>query len=405
MLGLSFSSPWLRRTWPRLAWRRPRIGVQHLLGPGRDTASLQSVLDSVGDSLDVAFELHHGHGDIVLLDEDLVSRLSIQQIEAFKEERPLVTLPGQLDSPLRVDAKQHVERVRQALVQQLAGVSLVRQRQVLSRRRLWPWRGDSTVATGTRPSDAESAPALRRLPSAQTSLGYSVQPPWGASATPPAGALAEAPRSSAAMREPPTRLPFHPGVSAGAVPEVFAVPAVDARQWYVMVAALRHGRHDRSARPMTIGYGAGAGLFFDFQSARVHCDVLALQYLRVRRELPLVARSAAAGAPGPDAVWRSVDAVLWDLGLASGAMPLWGSTGDSAHQLLQGKDKSEIACHTRMPSHLDAARCLCRGPCTPSELRRRVALSEPDLRRFLQAVLFLDLAHWVAVDRPVEARP
>jgi hypothetical protein len=381
MLGLSFASPWLRRTWPSLAGRRPRIGVQHLLGPGRDTASLQRVLDSVGDSLDVAFDLHHGHGEIVLLDEDLASRLSIQQIDAFKEERPLVTLPGQLDSPLRVDAKQHAEQVRQALAQQLAGMSLVRQRRSLSRSSLWPWRGHGTVDTGTRVSDDGSTPALRRLP------------------------LSEAPRSSSALRGTPTSLPGHPAASTGAGPAVFAVPAVDPRQWYVMVAALRHGRHDRGARPMTIGYGAGAGLFFDFQSGRVHCDVLALQYLRLRRELPLVARSAAAGSPGADAVWRSVDAVLWDLGLASGAMPLWGSTGNSAHQLLRARDRGEIACQTRTPSHLDAARWLCRGPCTPSELRRRVGLSEPDLRRFLQAVLFLDLAHWVTVDTPVEAQP
>jgi len=403
MLGLSFASPWLRRAWSSLSGRRPRIGVQHLLGPGRDTTSLQRVLDSVGDSLDVAFELHHGHGDIVLLDEDLVSRLSIQQIDAFKEERPLVTLPGQLDSPLRVDAKQHFEQVRQALVQQLAGMSLVRQRRRLSRSNFWRRRVHGASATDAAVCDDMSVPALRRMPLESRALGHLGHAPWGRTVAPPGNDLDARPRASSGLHGPGVCAPHDPAVAAGSVPAVFAVPAIDPRQWYVMVAALRQGRQDRSARPMTIGYGAGAALFFDFQSGRVHCDVLALQYLRVRRELPLVARSAAAGAPGPDAVWRSVDAVLWDLGLASGAMPLWGSTGDSAHQLLQARDKSEIASHTRIPSHLDAARWLCRGACTPSELRRRVGLSEPDVRRFLQAVLFLDLAQWVTADTPAEA--
>ena len=55
---------------------------------------------------------------------------------------------------------------------------------------------------------------------------------------------------------------------------------------------------------------------------------------------------------------------------------------------------SQIGRYSRLPRHMELARQLVAGPMTPSALRRNVRVSVADLRRFLQACLFLGLVHW-----------
>ena len=158
-----------------------------------------------------------------------------------------------------------------------------------------------------------------------------------------------------------------------------------------LVAHVLQGLHDESTAALVASYGDGAALRMDFTSRLVALDPQALQGLRVRRELPFQADGATLGER---AAMHELDEVVWHLGIACGRFMLLDQPADHWHTALVGVAASHIERYSRQPRHLELARLLMAGPISPSALRRQVRISVPDLRRFLQACLFLGLVRW-----------
>lgn len=338
----------LPSAWRRAASPRQCIAVQHLVAPQRDLVAVQRVLNALGARLNVVFDLHHGRGDVVLLDGDLVSRLSLQQIDAFAEDRPLVTWPGALDAGSVLDADQ--TDFHPALHQNWLQADLARQ--------------------------------LGDLPQLQSPGGCDGV---GARRGPVVAAL---PRPGAGVQAMAIEIREHT--------DGWTVERKEGAAWQSLMQQLLQGRQDPNTAPLTLGYGEDARLFVDFQQRQVRCETLALQHLRVSRERPWrMSGDTSAATPPPGCTARDLDDLLWDLGIASGAMPLWRGAGDAAKQHLSCPNREPIARRTRTPSHLEAARRLHAAPATLAELRRCLGVAEADLRRFLQAALVLGLLRWV----------
>ncbi len=330
----------LPSAWRRAASPRQRIAVQHLVAPQRDLAAVQRVLNALGARLNVAFDLHHGRGDVVLLDGDLVSSLSLQQIDAFKEDRPLVTWPGALDAGSVFDADQ--ANSNPTLLQNWLQADLARQLGNLPQLR----------SPGDDSGRAQVAATLSRPGAGRQAIANDVD-------------------EHADDRN---------------------VERTKGAAWQSLMQHLLQGRQDPSTAPLTLGYGPHARLFVEFQQREAHCEILALQHLRVSRDWPWRVPTAT---PPPGCIARDLDDLLWDLGSASGAMPLWRSAGDVAKQHLSCPNREAIARRSRTPSHLEAARRLHAAPATVAELRRCLGVPEAELRRFLQAALVLGLLRWV----------
>jgi hypothetical protein len=129
----------------------------------------------------------------------------------------------------------------------------------------------------------------------------------------------------------------------------------------------------------------------DFNSRLVTLDPMALQGLRVRRELPSRSNDAV---PGEHATLHELDDVVWHLGVACGRFVLLDQPADPWHTPLVGLAASQIQRYSRQPRHLALARLLVAGPMTPADLQQQASISVPDLRQFLQACLFLGLVRW-----------
>lgn len=308
------------------------ITVQNVMPSGVDLIAVQAALDRVGEALAVQFELQEHIGDIVLMDADLALRMSPQAVQAFVEERPLVTLTDlRRADDLLLSGAQRFERRQRELLVQLREIPLVRRR-----------------AT---PGASSNAPALTQ------------------------GKASQAFDSS-----------FDSHLDGS---ELAAVEVTAAQR--DLVHRVLHGLRTPGTPPLTAGYGANAHLRFDFQARTVHIDALALQHLRVRRELP---HAAPGATPGPEAQVRELDETVWDLGLAFGPCALLDAPADWWHTPLQWVRGAHIEPHTRVPRYIELARRLQCATLTPSELRRRARVSVSDLRRFLQATLMLGLLHW-----------
>ncbi len=165
-------------------------------------------------------------------------------------------------------------------------------------------------------------------------------------------------------------------------------PSADQR---ALIGHMLQGLHDETTAALVASYGDGAVLRMDFSSRLVVLDPRALQGLRVRRELPVRADGARLG---DRAAAHELDEVVWHLGIACGPYVLLDQPADHWHTPLVGVAASQIERYSRQPRHLELARLLLAGPISPSALRRQVHISVPDLRRFLQACLFLGLVRW-----------
>lgn len=331
----------------RLTGTRQRpVTVQHLMLAGSDQRSLQAALDAVGRRLAVQLVLQGDAGDIVLVDADLSDRISPQLVSALVEERPVLLLSSLQRSYLaRLPAAQQQERREQELERQLLALPLVRRR-----------------------SGQPDAPHWR------TSALHAV-PGRASTAAAQAGAVDD---------------DFDSGFDSVIDAQQLAAEDLQADQSALLAQVLR-GLLDPSTPPVAASYGPGANLTFDFGTGLVCVDPLALQHLRVRREVPLPAPGVV---PHSESMHHELQDVVWSLGLASGHLALMGAPAHWWHTPLQCTGLQRIERYSRVPQHLDLARRLEAGPLTPSQLRRQARVSVADLRRFLQACLALQLLQW-----------
>lgn len=308
------------------------IALQHVMPSDSDLNSVQAVLDKVGEELDVQFELKATGGDIVLMDADLASRMSPQLVQAFAEERPLVTMRGlRRHDELLLSVTERFERRQRELLLQLREIPLVRRR-----------AGSGTQRAA--PTVPQEGPSVAFESDFDSHLD---------------------------------------GV------ELLAAEVAEGQRQ--LVQRVLDGLRSPRAAVLAASYGPGANLRFDFHSRLVTIDALALQHLRVRRDLP---EAAPGAAPQADAQVRELDETVWDLGLASGPYALLDEPHDWWHVTLAWTPGARIERYSRVPRYLELARCLQAAPLSPSELRRQARVGVADLRRFVQAALMLGLLQW-----------
>jgi hypothetical protein len=313
--------------------RQPsHITLQTVLPTDADLAAVQALLDRVGQALEVRFELKPNAGDAVLMDADLAARMSPQLVQAFTEDRPLVTLTGMhRPDELLMPMAERLERRQRELLAQLREIPLVQQR-----------------------AGGRAAEVVPTVPQGNLASGYDSH--------------------------------FDSNFD---ITELMALEIAEGqRQVLQRVLA---GLRAREAAVLCASYGPGANLRINFNTRLVAIDALALQQLRVRRELP---QPAPGAVTQPDAPLRDLEETVWDLGLAAGPFPLLDAPADWWHQPLAWTAGARIEPYTRVPRYIELARLLQAAPATPSELRRRARVGVADLRRFLQAALMLSLLHW-----------
>lgn len=336
--------PWWRRLgrrWP-LRDARPVVALQPVGMAARDLPALRRTLDDLGRMLGVRFDLDAPDADTVLLDIDYAGRTPVPLVKAQTLGRPalLVETANGPDAASR-------EAQRQELLRQLLAL-----------------------------------PALRHLTAS------------------PGRSEAAAPAPPAAARQ------AEPGSSLGAAFDSTFDSVLQAEQLVGLtpdgpgkdlVARVLRGLHDDASPTLMAAYGPQAAMRFDFAARMVALDPLALQGLRVRRELP---RPTDAPTLTDHAVTHELDEIVWHLGMACGRFVLLGQPEDAWHAGLVGHGIERIEPFTRQPRHLELMRRLQLGPATPSQLRRHVRIGVPDLRGFLQACLFLGLVSWAERPEP-----
>lgn len=165
-----------------------------------------------------------------------------------------------------------------------------------------------------------------------------------------------------------------------------------------LLEQLHAGKVDPTRPRLVASYGPQAVVVLDFAHARAYGDALAWQRMHAGRDLPLPASGVALQ---PEALVRELDLTIWDLGLAAGLHPLHQSPADWWHTPLRSVQMQTMPRYTMLPAHLTMARLIAHGPITPSQLRREAQVGVPELRRFLQASLFLALACWAPGEQTV----
>lgn len=334
------TAPWWQRLGQRLRRRdrRPVLGLAPIgLDPQRD-AALCRAFEALGLQLGLRFELDDPDAEVVLMDVDYAGRTPTHLVQALTRGRPAVLF----ERPDDTGPESH-EALRLDLLRQLA-----------------------------------TLPALRgRVNASASPSALEVHTPAPATPTGPATvSLSTVFDSDLDSRLQAAQL-------QGEQP--------DAGQ-RTLVDRMLQGWRDPGAPPLRARYGDGAVLHVDFASRLVTLDPLALQGLRVRRELPRV--DDGAPLPGEHAVVHDLDEVVWHLGVACGRFALLGQPDDAWHAMLVDVDVDQVERHSRQPRHLELMRRLQQGAASPSALRRHVRIGVPDLRGFLQACLFLGLVHW-----------
>jgi len=283
------------------------IDVELMLSPHGDLGATRQALDWVGTQLGVSFSLRQGAGAILLMDSAWHDQLSPQLIDALREERPLVTLPGGLVAdPALPHRSMHGPEAALDLLQQFSAL-----------------------------------PAL-----AEKSAGL-----------------------AAVEHDAPLKWP----------------------RWLQQVL---QGRDESATPALLASYGDGACMHFDFSQRKVHCDPLALQHLRLHRELP---RPVSRAPLQRDAVRHRLDHTLWDLGIAAGSLPLLNAPADFWLAPVRWAAAASVRPYSRRPMHLEALRWLQSGPLSPAHLQRRLRASHTELRQFLQAGLLAGLLHWTSL--------
>ncbi len=332
--------PWWRRLgrrWQRRD-RRPVIALQAVGMAQRDLPALRRTLDDLGLMLGVRFDLDASDATAVLLDIDYAGRTPVPLVKAQILGRPAVLVETS-DGP---DAASR-EAQRQELLRQLLALPALRHLVAPSRLPERPARAQQVEGS---PADASSS----------------------------LGTVFDSAFDSVLQAEQLVGL----------------TPDAAGRD---LVGRVLRGLHDDASPTLVAAYGPQAAMRFDFASRMVALDPLALQGLRVRREVP---RLADAPTLTDHAVTHDLDEVVWHLGMACGRYALLGQPHDAWHAPLVGHEVERIEPFTRQPRHLELMRRLQQGPATPSQLRRHVRIGIGDLRGFLQACLFLGLVRWAA---------
>ncbi|MCA0240354.1 MAG: hypothetical protein LCI02_05785 [Proteobacteria bacterium] len=331
----------LRALLPGSEPRRRALVVQHLGFECSDLDTLPAVLDEVGRELGVDLRLDGIRGDVVLAKQAFVSRVAPQVLNAFLEDRPLLTIT---DVPAT------------ALNGEVGGAE------------------EGGLPQARRKAQRPHAELVRQLQSVQGLEG-----------------LHETRRATA---EAPSTVPvsgfdsqFDTGQHADQLSQADLDP--DRAQ---LLNLLRRGLVDPSQPSLSAGYGRQATLLIDFATGVALVDELADQRLRVTRDVPYLARGAT---PGPLAKARELDLVVWDIALAAGGFRLLNSPVNWWHTPLLAQPQLNVSRYTLLPQHLELARHLGQGPVSPADLRRRCRVNVTELRGFLQAGLFLGLLHWV----------
>lgn len=326
--------PWrgLLALWPRRpVARRPQL---RLAAPGLAPATaavLQQQLGEIGRQIGLELQLVAGReAELVLLDLDYASTADPAEVAQHCSGRPRLLIEAETFAATPERAQQ-----QQALLRQLCALPLLRQR------------------LGLRP---EAGPASPPADDAPSSLGEV----------------------------------FDSGFDPLLVPD----PLQSERPALAHKALIGHflrGLADAETPPLAASYGAHAGLRVDFAARSGLLDPLALQGLRVRRELPqLVAEVRLCDAASE----LGLEELAWHLGVASARYPLLGQPDDPWNAPLQASALDRLETHSRQPRHLELARLLQAGPLPPVLLRRQVRVSVPELRSFLQPCLFLGLLRW-----------
>ena len=309
------------------------LTLQHLGFNAAELARLPHILQGVGAQLGLELVLGGGVGEIVLMEGGFGDRVAPQVLHAFLEDREVVTLSATVGSSGDAPTiEQQEQRQQRQLLDQLRGL-------------------------------------LQRRP--VSSMLASVQP----------AALAQAEASSGFDSKFDSRMDA----------EALFAPEVD-RDRHQLVTLMRKGMRDPGSAPLLVSYGAAATMHIDFSTQRVRLDGLAMQHLRVARDLPYI---TPRREPPADVLERDLDLVMWDLGLASRDFRLLNAPLDWWHSRLASPANANVGRYTRAPQELDMARMLQAAPMSPADLRRKARVSLADLRGFLQACLFLGQAYWV----------
>jgi hypothetical protein len=211
---------------------RPRLTLQYLGLSDEDLRALRPMVERAGESLGVRLSLQRSAGDIVVVDERFAAQVSPQILNAYCEERPVVSVDGDSLAFDEFDAAlDRLERCQEALLRQLRAIPLVR-------------RSVARAAGKPQSREAES--------------GFDSQ--------------------------------FDSRLDASRL----AAPSL-ASVHEEVVTRLLAGMVEPSASPLTLSYGPGATMVVDFEAGLVRSDPLAQQHLRVQRELPLPAPEACPG--------------------------------------------------------------------------------------------------------------
>lgn len=336
--------------------RQRALVVQHLGFECSDLDTLPAVLDEVGRELGIDLRLDGIRGDVVLAKQAFVSRVAPQVLNAFLEDRPLLTITG---------------------VQVAAAEA-----------------GGANGANGADGADgsAEARREARRLHAELVRQLQNVQGLQG---------LNELRRAASELPSTVPASGFDSQFDTRQHAEQLSQADLDPDRAQLL-NLLRRGLVDPGQPPLSAGYGRQAALQIDFATGVALVDELADQRLRVTRDVPYLARGAA---PGPLAKTRELDLVVWDIALAAGGFRLLNSPVNWWHTSLLAQPQLNVSRYTLLPQHLELARHLGEGPVSPAELRRRCRVNLTDLRGFLQAGLFLGLLHWLPAPSAQNRRP
>lgn len=314
----------------------PALVVQHLGLAGSDLDTLPAVLDEVGRQLGVELTLDGVRGDVVLAEQGFVARVAPQVLQAFLDERPLVTVPAALDDS---DTRRRGRQLHGELLRQLSAPAAAATAHAMA------------TAAGLAPAAAELS-----LPTA-LAAGYRFDSQFDSR---------QHADHLAAVELDPDRAE--------------------------LLNRLRSGLADATQPMLLAGYGRRSVLALDFSSGTAYLDDLADQQLRLRRELPYLAQGARPPAPG--CRQRALPLVAWDIALAAGDFRLLHSPLNWWHTPLLAAPGFNVARYSVQPQHLEMARVLAAEPLSPAALRRRCRVGLVELRGFLQAGLFLGLLRW-----------
>jgi hypothetical protein len=333
---------WSRLLRPISRLRFPVVGLQPVGLGTHDVQSLQPLIDDLGDCLGVRFDLGDPDSPAVLLDVDYAGRTPPAIVRAVLAGRPAVMLER---PEAHTDGGWYAQRAE--LLRQLSALPILP-------------RGRRHAAR----------PLPRSAP--QRALDVRTQPMTRPRSDGPLSSVFDSDFDSRLQR----------GQVLGEAPG----PAQRA-----LVSQVLRGLRDDSTPTLCASYGPGAALRLDFETRLVAIDPLALQGLRVRRAVPQLADGVALT---DHATVLELDEVVWHLGMACGPFVLLDEPDDAWHHALVAVAVDQIERYSRQPRHLELARRLQADAVSPSELRRHVRIGVADLRRFLQACLFLGLVRW-----------